>query len=180
MLSKNDFLESLGFNVIDNETFETTFLGIKIKGKIVRKIEGNSVTLILQTKFGFCKVNTIIFPLDNYSSRLRFDFDCFGLVGVVLKEKIKSNLINFVIKAEFEPTTRIKSRLKVKLYTNYKGLLKLLETLPNDESAYYFLVINRSFIVEIVNGIPLYGEEIEKACKDVCYIELYELEPSTI
>ncbi|BCU70971.1 hypothetical protein [Stygiolobus caldivivus] len=180
MLSKNDFLESLGFTVVDNDTFETTLLGVKIRGKIIRKIEENSVSLLLHTKFGSCKIDVGVIPLDDYSSRIKVNLSSWGLAGKVIKNKVLSNLINFVIKAEFEPTSRIQKKLKLKLYTNYKGLLKLLDTLPKDESVYYFLVINKSYIVEIVNGIPLYGDEIKKNCEDVCYIELYEFKPTTI
>jgi hypothetical protein len=180
MLSKNDFLESLGFQVEDNETFETSVLSVKIKGEIIKKIEENSVSILLHTKLGSCKIDVIVIPLDEYSSRIKVNVSSWGFVGKIMKNRVINNLINFVIKAEFEPTSMIQKKLKLKLYTNYKGFLKLLETLPKDDSVYYFLVINKSYIVEIVNGIPLYGEEIKKNCEDVCYIELYEFKPTTI
>lgn len=180
MLSKNDFLESLGFQIEDNETFETSILSVKIKGKIMKKIEENSVSILLHTKLGSCKIDVVVIPLDEYSSRIKVNVSGWGFAGKIMKNKVINNLINFVIKAEFEPSSMIQKKLKLKLYTNYMGFLKLLETLPKDESVYYFLVVNKSYIVEIVNGIPLYGEEIKKICEDICYIELYEFKPNTI
>lgn len=179
---KGEFLENLGFEVdVDKVSF--TIFGIRMQGVLKKKVEDENAVIVISNKLGGIKLDIKIIQLDEYSSRLKMDIHDWGLIGPLLKSKVRNNLINFVIKAEFESNVRVERKLRIKLYTNYLGLLKLFDTLlkESERNSYYVLIINKGeYVVEIVGDILLSMEEIKNACEKLCYIEIYELKPISI
>jgi len=175
---KDETLSEYGIS-IQNDEFSIKLLGINIHGKFTKKVENNSITFIFLSKIAGAKMTLSISKYDEYSSKLRVNIDSWGILGGLLKKKLNEIIFNFIIDVEFETKKYVsfEKKLFVKMQTNYKGLKELINKLSDYSSNYYFLIINKSYVVEIVNGIPLAGEELEEYCKDMCSVELYELKP---
>jgi len=175
---KDETLSEYGIS-IQNDEFSIKLLGINIHGKFTKKIENNSITFIFLSKIAGAKMTLSISKYDEYSSKLRVNIDSWGILGGLLKRKLNEIMLNFIIDVEFKAKkyVSLEKKLFVKMQTNYKGLKELINKLSDYSSNYYFLIINKSYVVEIVNGIPLAGEELEEYCKDMCSVELYELKP---
>jgi len=178
-LSKEEDLFNEYGILIQNGEFYTKLLGLKIHGKFEKKIENDHITFTFLSKIARAKVTLSVSRHDEYSTRLKIDVEAWGLLGRFLKRKLNDVMINLVIDIEFKLRKYLsfEKKLSVKMMTNYKGLKELIEKLSFNPSSYYFLIIDKKYIIEIVNGIPLAGEEIEKYCRDMCSIELYELKP---
>ena len=177
-IAKDNVFEEYGIS-IQNEEFSVKLLGINIHGKLIKRIEDNAITFIFLSKIAGAKMTLSIFKYDEYSSRLKINIDSWGILGGLLKRKLNEIMLNFIIDVEFETKKYIsfEKKLFVKMQTNYKGLKELINKLSDYSSHYYFLIINKRYVVEIVNGIPLAGEELKEYCKDMCSVELYELKP---
>lgn len=177
-LAKRDlFSEDLK---IEENTFTFRLFHFSITGKFKMQIQGNSASFLFLTKFGGAKADFVIYSVDEITTRIKLNVSSWGFLGRFLKSKIEESFINFVIDLDFKKPVSVSKKLLVKMYTNHLGLQELLSKLTLDSDYYYFLIINKEKVVEIVNGIPLYGEDIKNYCKDLCYIELYMLKPNTI
>ena len=173
---KDETLSEYGIS-IQNDEFSIKLLGINIHGKFIKSVEGNSITFIFMSKIAGAKVTLLISKYDEYSSKLKIDINSWGILGGLLKRKLNEVMLNFIIDIEFKIRKYVyfEKKLFVKMLTNYKGLKELIDKLSYDPSRYYFLIINKKYVVEIVNGIPLAGKELEEYCNDMCSVELYEL-----
>ena len=176
-LSKEDVFSEYGISILDGE-FYMKLLGLKVHGKFEKRIENESVTFIFLSKIAGAKVTLFISRHDECSTKLKIDINAWGLLGGLLRRKLNEVLINLVIDLEFKLRKYIsfEKKLSIKMMTNCKGLRELIEKLSYDSSSYYFLIIDKKYIIEIVNGIPLAGD-VEKYCRDMCSVELYELKP---
>ncbi|QIW23664.1 hypothetical protein EWF20_05485 [Sulfolobus sp. S-194] len=178
-LAKEELFSNNKLKIIDNK-FILRFLGFSIEGTFSKRIETNFAVYLFNSKLGGAKVNIAIVNVDEYSSRIRLEIRNWGIIGRTLKSTIQDLFLDFIINIEFKKSISLKKKLSVKLWTNYKGMEELLSKLTFDSSSYYFLIINKQYVVEIVNGIELVGEDVKKLCKDLCYVELYELKPNGI
>ncbi|BFH73855.1 hypothetical protein SJAV_17990 [Sulfurisphaera javensis] len=173
-LFNNDKIE------IDEDKFRFKYFHFKIEGIFKKIIEGNSIIFLFSSRLGGVKVNILITRIDEYSCKVRLIVDSWGFIGRSLKSFIQDRFLDFIIDVEFKKSVSLTKKLVVKMYTNSRGLEELLSKLSKDSSSYYFLIIDKQYIIEIVNGIELVGEETKELCKDLCYIELYELKPNGI
>lgn len=178
-LAKDELFENSPIR-IENNKFKLPFLGFKIEGNFNKTIEDNHVTYLFTSKLGGAKVTISIVNVDEYSCKVKLNINNWGIIGKIIKNMIRDLFIDFVINLEFRKFTSLQKRLVVKMYTNSKGFINLLSKLSLDPSSYFFLIVDKKYVVEIVNGIELIGEEAKNLCKDMCFIELYELRPNGI
>lgn len=178
---KEEFLEDYDFHIDGNEFYIKLF-PFNIRGQFLKRIEENIITLLFNTKIGGIKVDIIINKYDEYSSKLKISMNSWGIIGKLLKEKLNEIFLDLIIDMEFrnKPYLSLERKLFVKMQTSKNGLKELIEKLSENPSHYFLLVIDKKYIIEIVNGTPLVGEELEEYCKEFCSIELYELKPNPI
>lgn len=165
---------------IDGNKFSLRLMGFRVNGTFSRQISEKEIRLKFYNKLSGAEIKIeMARTFEGILVKNNISVRSWGLLGFVLKNKLNQTLTNLLIDIEFKrgQLVRYETISNVKFFTNWSGLLEMMEKLSTSTSRCFVFVINKEHVVEISNGIILSSEEVKDYCRDLCEVMMFELEP---